>query len=121
MTRPDSNGSSPYVGATVSRSTTYVDKKGLPIFELTDSCGTVYTMQSYSQQVDPLLTCNKLKSLSSKLKLPVGWTYTVRRPKSDFDLVATGTTSVVQDIFANSYQINPSLSQTLPNCTPTQK
>lgn len=112
-------GSTPYVATSFSRSTTYIYKKGLPTFELTDNCGTTYTMQTYSQQVNPLLTYNKLRFLKRKLKLPMGWNYAVRRPNKELVLVAPGSTYVVQDIFANTYQINPDASQTRPDCTPT--
>jgi hypothetical protein len=76
-------------------------------------------MQTYSQQVNPLLTYNKLRFLKRKLKLPMGWNYAVRRPNKELVLVAPGSTYVVQDIFANTYQINPDASQTRPDCTPT--
>ena len=116
-------GSDPYTAGQISRSTTFVYKKGLPVFELTDSCGTVYTMQAYSTQVYPTLTYDKLKSTSfgKKLKLPVGWSYSVRRLSSELDLTAEGSTYVVQDIFADSYQINPAFSHTRSGCTPTTK
>lgn len=115
----EETGSAPYVAGTISRATTYIYKKGLPTFQLTDSCGTVYTMQSYSQQVDPRLTYNKLKTLGKTLKRPVGWRYKVVRPKTTLELVAAGSITVIQDSLANTYQINSGASHTRPDCIPT--
>ena len=110
-------GGDPFTPAQVNRSTTYVYKAGRRVFELKDPCGTVYTMQSYSEQYYKL-RYSDLKNLGKRLPLPQGWTYRARRLSSQLQLIASGSTTVVQDTLANSYQINPQQSQTLPNCTP---
>jgi hypothetical protein len=100
-------GTDPYVVNTVERNTIYVFKKGLQVFELTDPSGTVYVMQSYSQQIDPSLSLEKLPDIDPTDQLPEGWSYAARRLTEDLTLTASGTTQIVNDNYANTYQINP--------------
>ena len=100
-------GSQPYVSITIARDSTWKYKKDRLVYELIDPTGDVYTMQSFSQQVDPSLTINDLKHLGPKDHLPVGWKYRVRRLEANLDLVAAGTTQIINDYFHNAYQINP--------------
>lgn len=96
--------SKPYTGNTVSRTTRYVFKAGLPVYELVSPKGDVYVMQSYSLEVDPTLTAADLPNLGKKLKLPRGWQYRVVTPKEDLVLTTSGTATVLQDDLLNSYQ-----------------
>ncbi|GAT32471.1 hypothetical protein TSACC_2870 [Terrimicrobium sacchariphilum] len=96
--------SKPYTGNTVNRTTRYVYKAGLPVYELVSPKGDVYVMQSYSLQVDPTLTAADLPNLGKKLKLPKGWQYRVVTPKEDLVLTTSGTATVLQDELLNSYQ-----------------
>ena len=100
-------GSSPYVVNNVTRSSTWTYKKGRLVYELTDPTGNVYVMQAYSQQIDPLMTLKKLPFIGPNDHLPAGWKYKARKLEANLDLVAAGSTQVIQDYFRNSYQINP--------------
>ena len=96
--------SKPYTGNTVNRTTRYVFKAGLPVYELVSPKGEVYVMQSYSLEVDPTLTAADLPNLAKKLKMPKGWQYRVVTPKEDLVLTTSGTATVLQDELLNSYQ-----------------
>ena len=99
-------GTDPYVVNTVQRNTTYVFKAGRKVYELIDPDKNVYVMQSYTTQMQPL-TLKKLDKIGPFNKLPKGWKYRVRTLKNDLTLTAAGTTSIVNDNFRNTYQINP--------------
>ena len=100
-------GTDPYVVNTVQRDTIYVFKRGLLVFELADPSGNVYVMQSYSQQIDPSLSLERLPDIGPEIGLPEGWSYAARRLTEDLTLTASGTTQIVNDSYANTYQINP--------------
>ena len=100
-------GSSPYVPSTIQRNTIYLFKKGTLVYELTDPSGTVYVMQSYSQQVDQSLTLSKLRFIGPNLQLPTGWRYTVHRLTANLTLTAAGSTTIVNDYYRDTYQIDP--------------
>ncbi len=97
--------SKPYTGNTVNRTSRYIFKKGLPVYELISPEGKTYVMQSYSRIVDPRLSMSDLPSLGKRLKLPKGWTYRERIPAEDLVLEAFGTATVLQDELENSYQL----------------
>lgn len=101
------DASEPYVVKEVTRHTTWQYDAGQPVWELTDPDGNVYTMQSYSQIVDPDLHYDDLPILGTKLTLPEGWTYSSRVLDAPFGNVADGTAYVVQDDLANSYMRRP--------------
>lgn len=67
-------------------------------------------MLAYSQSVDPRLTEKKLNGLGSRLTLPTGWRYEVRRLKRDLTLSTRGQTAVLQDELENTYQLIDSQS-----------
>ena len=94
----------PYTDTIVNRTTEYVYKKGLPIYELFSPDGHVYVMQTYALIVDPNLTQAQLATLGSKLKLPKGWQYRERILEADLVMRAKGTAYVLQDNLENSYQ-----------------
>jgi haloalkane dehalogenase len=96
----------PYTENTVDRQNLYVYEQGKDIYELVSPEGHVYIMQSYSQEIDKTLNEQGLQTLATRLKLPKGWQYRVR--KVDEDLVvrnANGKAHVVQDGLRNSYQL----------------
>jgi hypothetical protein len=95
-----------YVPNQVQRDTVFTYDAGKPIFELIAPNGDVYVMQSYAQIVDKTLTYKQLSGLSSKLKLPSGWTYTTKTLQQDLklDTTSTGVAYVVNDNLADSYQ-----------------
>lgn len=97
-------GGKTYKENVVNRSTTYEYWKGNMVYELIAPNGSVYRMQSYSQQIDSSLTIDDLKTLGSKLKLPEGWKYRARILKEDSIMKANGKAFVINDEFGNSYQ-----------------
>ena len=64
-------------------------------------------MQSYSQQIDPSLSLERLPDIGPTDQLPEGWSYAARRLTEDLTLTASGTTQIVNDYYRNTYQINP--------------
>jgi hypothetical protein len=97
----------PYTEHTIVRRNTWTWNRGRQVYELHAPGGATYVMQSYSQIKDPTETVADLPGLGSRLMLPQGWTYTVRRLKRDLVLAAHGTATVVQDDFLNTYQREP--------------
>ena len=100
-------GSDPYVPYTVSRNTVYLFRAGGLVYELTDPSGNVYVMQAYSKQINPNLTMKHPPNIGPDIQLKAGWTYSSRRLTSDLTLTAAGSTTIVNDYYANTYQINP--------------
>ncbi len=99
-------GTNAYEVNTVQRNTTYLFKKGRKVYELIDPDKNVYVMQSYTTAMAPL-TLKKLDHIGKFNQLPKGWKYRVRKLPKDLTLTAAGTTSIVNDYFRNTYQINP--------------
>jgi hypothetical protein len=97
-------GRKPYTETTVRRSTLFLYRQGRPVYELRSPAGDRYRMQAYAQIVDPRLTLADLDGLAGRLKLPKGWTYTVRTLTADESLAARGVAYVLQDELQNSYQ-----------------
>jgi hypothetical protein len=100
-----------YVPNTVQRQTVYTFDAGRPIYELLDPDKNVYVMQSYAQIVDKNLTVNQLPALGRLLSLPAGWRYREETLRHSIQLIATGVAHVINDNFADSYQLmsKPSL------------
>jgi hypothetical protein len=98
-----------YEPTEVERRTEFIYSAGMPVYELLDRDGNTYVMQSYSQIVDPTLTAGDLPTLGRRLKLPDGWKYETRIPKSDLTLRSGGTAYVIQDELQDTYQrLDPS-------------
>lgn len=98
------DGSS-YTERHVARETIFRFKAGSPVHELRSPDGTTYVLQAYSLAVDPTQTLADLPALGDRLALPDGWTFTVRTPEVDLDLLSTdGIATVVQDELQNTYQ-----------------
>ena len=75
------------------------------MYELLAPDGRSYIMQSYSVEVDPHLNEEGLASLSSKLALPKGWRYRVRKLSEPLIVRNNGLKAyVLQDDLKNSYQ-----------------
>jgi hypothetical protein len=95
----------PYVAHGVNRDTVFVFDAGSEIYELTDTDGVHYVMQSYSQQTDPMMDASRLATLGDTLNLPKGWTYSVITLDDELDVYDTdGVAFVLQDELHNSYQ-----------------
>ena len=98
----------PYTPHPVNRSATFTYSAGTEIFRLTAPDGSVYVMQSFSQQKDPSLDLAALPSLASRLNLPNGWSYDSQVLADDLRIVTIDTPAqVLQDDLANSYSLIP--------------
>ncbi len=95
----------PYTDRTITRSNIWRWKRGRTVYQLVAPGGDVYVMQSYSQILDPNLTIKQLRTLGSRLKLPAGWKYRVRRLKRPLELGAEGSATIIQDDLQNTYQL----------------
>lgn len=100
----------PYRTITVLRSTTYRYFAGRSVFELVSPDGAVYVMQAASQIVDRNLVPADLPTLGERLAVPDGWSYRVRVLTDDLELTTDGEATIVQDEFANTYQLAPSVA-----------
>ncbi|MEQ1700881.1 MAG: hypothetical protein ABMA25_12275 [Ilumatobacteraceae bacterium] len=97
-------GEPPYTEHHVNRKTVFGFEAGSVVYELVAADGSIYVMQSWSQQIDPALDEAGLTSLGERLALPVGWTYRVRTLTEPLDVVTTEQDAVVlQDEFKNTY------------------
>lgn len=98
----------PYQENTVNRESQYVYEAGKNVYELLSPDGHSYIMQSYSVEVDPHLNEEALADLSSRLTLPKGWQYRVRKLSESLILRNTGSKAyVLQDNLKNTYQRCP--------------
>ena len=102
----------PYSPSPVSRSTIFTYNTGTEIFELTSPDGSVFVMQSFSQQKDPSLTLASLPSLADKLELPAGWKFGSRMLAEDLNIVTVkNPAQVLQDNLGNSYSMIPAVPE----------
>lgn len=102
----------PYSPYPVSRSTIFTYNTGTEIFELTSPDGSVFVMQSFSQQKDPSLTLASLSSLADKLELPAGWKFGSRMLAEDLNIVTVkNPAQVLQDNLGNSYSMIPAVPE----------
>jgi hypothetical protein len=93
-----------YTPHAVSRQTTFTYDAGRQVYELWTADGTHYLMQTWSQQKDPTLSQGDLAGLGSRLQLPAGWSYHVRKLTGPLRVVTTTTAGqVLQDDLFNSY------------------
>lgn len=94
----------PFTVNKVSRNTVFVFNAGEEIYELIDSDGSRWVMQTWSQVADPNLSRADLPGLASRLKLPEGWSY---QPRVLTETLRVDTTTrparVTQDDLTNSY------------------
>ncbi len=94
----------PFTVHRVDRTTEFDYARGHTVFELTAPHGELWVMQAYSQQVDPSLRQGGLAQLGSRLTLPAGWHYRVRRLTRPLRIVTVRTDAqVVQDNLDNTY------------------
>ncbi len=100
-------GQTPYTPTTVQRNTTVRFDAGRTVFELVGPDGKVYEMQSYSLQKVATQTEADLATLGDHLTLPAGWTFRTRTLAADLRITAgDGQATIIQDDFANSYQMS---------------
>lgn len=96
-----------YIPELVVRTTTWTFNAGTEVYELTDTDGNTYVMQSYALYEDPDLTADDLPGLGDRLDLPEGWTYGSRTLDDDVVVaLAADGAMVLNDELGNSYQRN---------------
>ena len=98
-------GLPPYTETTVNRTTFFTFSSRKPLRLLVSPSGTRYAMQAYSQAVDPTMSEADLRNLKSKLSLPAGWDYEVKRIRKDLTLRTVARTTIIQDELENTYQL----------------
>jgi hypothetical protein len=101
----------PYRETVSKRTTTFYFNAGEEVYDLISPQGTVFTMFSASQRIDPKNTIDKLPTLGQRLSLPEGWKFRIRKLENDLVLPATYDSdppnTIVLDQFENNYQRNP--------------
>lgn len=97
-------GAPAYTEHNVNRKSVFTFAKGSTVYQLVAADGTVYVMQSWSQQVDPNLAESDLSSLSERLELPDGWTFRSLTLTEELRVETVEADAVVlQDDLRNSY------------------
>lgn len=97
----------PYTDFSVARDTIFTFAAGREVYELTAPGGSIYIMQSYSQQTDPTQTLDDLGSLGRRLHLPDGWRFTARVLYEDLEVTTRdGVATVITDDLDNTYQLH---------------
>ncbi len=94
-----------YTETTVNRTTHFTFSRRHPLRVLVSPDGKSYAMQAFSQIKDPTLTEKKLNGLASRLAMPAGWRFEVRKLRKDLTLRTVSRTTVLQDEFENTYQL----------------
>jgi hypothetical protein len=88
----------------VNRKAAFTFNAGTTVYMLHDAEGKTYVMQSWSQQVDPMLTEDDLLTLADRLQLPEGWTYDYKTLTEDFVVETRAEDAqVLGDDLRNSY------------------
>ena len=101
--------SKPYALHAVDRATIFTFDAGRTVYELTAADGSVYVMQTYSQQKDPVLAESALAGLASRLTLPSGWSFHSRTLATPLVVDTTKVAAqVLQDDLGNSYSLEAS-------------
>ncbi len=106
LTTVDATESTAYREVSVERDTLFTFRAGREVYELTAPDGSIYVMQSFSQQVVALQELDDLASLADRLDLPDGWSFGHRVLSEDLYVEALdGMATVVTDEFMNTYQL----------------
>jgi hypothetical protein len=101
-----SNNPAPYSVNTVDRKAVFTFDAGRPVFELIDTDGRRWVMQTYSQVVDQNLSLDDLPALGSRLQLPDGWRFETRMLTEPLTVDTTDRPAqVLQDDLTNSYSL----------------
>jgi hypothetical protein len=101
-------GRNPYTKTTIQRETRVRFDAGKKVYELIDTDGRGYAMQSYSVQ-RVAQTEASLDELPVGLTLPTGWTFRARTLTEPLFIESIdGAATLIQDDLGNSYQqVNP--------------
>ncbi|MEI7915083.1 MAG: hypothetical protein WCH82_10075 [Mycobacteriaceae bacterium] len=101
-----SSNPAPYSVNTVDRKAVFTFDAGRPVFELIDTDGHRWVMQTYSQVVDKNLSLDDLPALGSRLQLPDGWRFETRTLTEPLTVDTTDRPAqVLQDDLTNSYSL----------------
>jgi hypothetical protein len=96
----------PYTVNQVHRNTVFIFDAGEEVYELIDTTGQRWVMQTWSQVADPNLSRADLAKLADRLNLPDGWSY---QPRVLTETLRVDTTAqpaqVTQDDLTNSYSL----------------
>ncbi len=104
--KPTSNA---YRVAFVARTAIEGFRKGSQVYLLDDPKGRTWAMVSYTDNVDPDLTIDKLNSLGDILNLPPGWKFRTALLKKELILEPKGgSAGVTQDDKENVYDLTGS-------------
>ena len=94
----------PYKPLKSHRKSTFLFKKGEPVFVLEDKEGTPWVMQAFSKIKDPSQTYDSLETLGDKITPPEGWKYRVVVLDKDLTIsTPQGYNWIVQDELGNTY------------------
>jgi hypothetical protein len=99
--------SAPYGPVEIHRKSKYLYKAGSTVFLMRAPHKKVWVMQSYATEVDKELAFDKLPQLGSRLKLPAGWTFEVKKLTKDLTIDprnANGVAHIVRDDHHNVYE-----------------
>jgi hypothetical protein len=100
------NGEKPYRKHSIDLNNTFTYKAGKPVYELIDSKGRVYVMQSYSLD-KARQTERSLLNLGKKLRLPKGWQFKAGVLNQNKALKTVNNKAVVlHDDLMNRYQLS---------------
>jgi len=101
-----SQNPAPYSVNKVARHTVFHFDAGRPVFELVDSNGQRWVMQTWSQIVDAQLGLQDLPGLGRRLNLPEGWRYETRVLTARLSVdTSTQDAHVMQDDLTNTYSL----------------
>ena len=96
-----------YVERLAERETTYVYRVGTPVFQLTNPEGDIYTMQSYSLEMNPDVTIEDLPYINDQLfSMPEDWIYSSTILDKELRLSSNGKAIILMDELGNTYQRN---------------
>ena len=100
------SGSRPYHRHKINLNNTFTYAAGKPVYELIDTKGRVYVMQSYSV-AKTKQTPDSLARLGKRLHLPKGWRFKTGVLKQNAALKTVNNKAVVlHDDFMNRYQLS---------------
>jgi hypothetical protein len=104
----DGPAAGPYHPRAVARDNVFEFAAGQPRWYMINPAGERFILQAYALYVDRSQTIENLATLGERLTLPEGWRFDYEATPATTVRVGTGeenTAWVMQDEFANSYQL----------------
>lgn len=93
-----------YQPSVAARNLKFVWKKGSQVYLLRDPGGKVWIMQAYSALIDKSLTAADLPKLGSRLKLPPGWKYEVKKLDRELAFAPPASTGYLTHAIADDLE-----------------